>query len=300
MPAGNRNGYLRLVTEQTEHMKTGAPADEVIRANVSFYREAAPKYERYESWTFDPSFQRMLAADLDLIASHLGHVNGRRVKCLDCGGGTGNLSIRLLQRGWDVTVVDVSREMLEILEDKCAAQGLVPRIRNCSVEEFLETDDAHYDLISFASVLHHLHSYCGVVELAAPRLQPKGIFYSNFDPVPPKHRMMTQVFDSMDTLLAKLLFDPADVLPGIKRRVTKLVGRASLQHGRAIAGAGDLAEYHAKSGVDDAQIVDLLKHSGFAVLEHCRYTTGRTRASQEVNRWVGLLRSFKIIAQRRH
>jgi len=193
-----------LVSEDT---KTSVPVDQVIRANVAFYREVARKYDSYETCSFDPLFQRMLEADMEQIASFLSQVEGRPVRCLDCGGGTGNLSIKLLQRGWDVTVVDVSREMLDILEEKCRALELKPTIRAGSLEEFLETTDADYDLVSFGSVLHHLHSYQRVIQLAAQRLRPGGIFYSNFDPVPPEHTMAARLCGSVDILFAKLFFD---------------------------------------------------------------------------------------------
>lgn len=277
---------------------TLSPADEVIRANISFYREAAQKYDSYESWAFDPVLQYMLTGDVDLVASRLSHVDGC-VSCLDVGCGSGNISIKLLQRGWSVTVVDVSQEMLEILKDKCRTHGFAPTILNISVEEFLSTTDADYDLVSFGSVLHHTYSYHRVVELAARRVRPGGLFYSNCDPVPPQRRRAAQIFSSMDTLLARMLLDPGDVLPGIKRRFAKLLSKRDPRHGRVVWSAGDLAEYHARTGVDEEQVLGLLKENGFVILEHSRYPVGRTSVTQTVNRLFRLLENFKIIAQRR-
>jgi len=281
----------------SESRNTGAAADEVIRANISFYRDVARKYDSYESCTLDPFLQQMLDSDVERIGSLLSSVADRPINCLDCGGGTGNISIRLLRRGWDVTVVDVSREMLDIFEDRCRALGLTPKIHSIPLEEFLATDGADYDVISFGSVLHHLHSYLKVLEMALERMRPGGVLYTNFDPVPPKHAMLTEVFSSIDTLVAKLLLDREDVLPGIRRRAAKLFSKPGAAHDRVVVSAGDLAEYHVRSGVDDQRVVGLLKDRGLTVLDHTRYPVGRTGPVQRMNRLVGVLQNFKILAR---
>ena len=274
-----------------------AAADEVIGANISFYREVARKYDSYESCRFDPFLQQMLDSDVERIGSILSSAGTRPIKCLDCGGGTGNIAIRLLQRGWDVTVVDVSREMLDVLEHASRALGLAPAIHKISLEEFLSSDRSDYDVISFGSVLHHLHSYLDVLGMALQRMRPGGILYTNFDPVPPRYPRMSQLFDSIDTFVAKLAYDPGDVLPGIRRRAVKMLSKPRASHNRVVLSAGDLAEYHVRSGVDDERVLRLLKDRGFAVLEHSRYPVGRTGVLRRINRGIGVLQHFKILAR---
>lgn len=284
-----------MVNETGERQVTAA--DEVRHANVLFYREVAQKYDRYESCGVDPFLQSMLARDIESIGRTLPAVPNRPIRCLDCGGGTGNVSLRLLAQGWDVTVVDVSREMLDILEDRCRAAGLAPRVHHGSLEEFLAAAGPDYDVIAFGSVLHHLYSYWKALELARMRLRPGGILYTNFDLVPPRHRRLARSVDSVDTLFAKLGRDRRDVLPGMGRRLTKLASKRRATHERIVATPGDLAEYHVPSGVDDRGVVRFLSDAGLEILEHSRFPVGRTLPIRYLNRWLWVLQNFKIIAR---
>lgn len=269
----------------------------VIDANVAFYRQVADKYDRYETYLFDVNLQRNLEDDLDTISSYLAQW-GRTPSCLECGGGTGNLTLKMCARGWQVTVVDVSQKMLGLLQEKARSQGHFPAIIQDSIEQFLESTRQSYDLVAFSSVLHHLYSYSAVVERAIKHLRPGGIFYSNYDPVPPRIPLCSRAFNSFDIAVAKMLFDPGDVLPGIGRRLRKLFSRNDSMFRRAVASAGDLAEFHVRAGVDDKQILKLLQMGGFSIVKHQRFATGRTSAVRSLNKRLRFLESFKIIARR--
>jgi 2-polyprenyl-3-methyl-5-hydroxy-6-metoxy-1,4-benzoquinol methylase len=271
--------------------------DRVIGANVEFYRQFADKYESYEPYLFDKVLQKSLEDDLDKIGSYFAAL-GRAPSCLECGGGTGNLTLKMCARGWDVTVVDISEHMLDLLKEKALMRGYSPALVRSSIERFLETTDESFDLVAFSSVLHHLYSYASVVEQAASHVRPGGLFYSNWDPTIPRNRFWARAINSIDIAAAKLMLDPGDFLPGIWRRTRKLFRRHDSQFARPVVWAGDLAEYHAKTGVDDAQIVRLLQARGFPVIEHQRFAVGRTAVVRFVNERLRLLESFKIIARR--
>jgi 2-polyprenyl-3-methyl-5-hydroxy-6-metoxy-1,4-benzoquinol methylase len=269
----------------------------IIEANVDFYLQIAEKYDSYETYLFDPDLQQSLEDDLDMIGSHFSSL-GRTPSCLECGGGTGNLTLKMCARGWAVTVVDVSEKMLGLLQKKARAQGYSPNLIQGPIERFLEKASEPYDLVAFSSVLHHLYSYLCTVERASKQLSLGGIFYSNYDPLAPKRPFWARAFDSLDTTIAKVLFDPADVLPGIRRRLRKFVSRSDPEFGRAVASAGDVAEFHARTGVDDMQILQALQGNGFSIIKHQRFATGRTAVARFLNERLRLLESFKIIAQR--
>ena len=264
---------------------------------MAFYLQIAEKYDHYETYLFDPVLQLSLEDDLDKIGSYFVSL-GRTPSCLECGGGTGNLTLKMCARGWAVTVVDVSEKMLGLLQEKARAQGHSPTLLHGPIERFLRTTSGPYDLVAFSSVLHHLYSYLSVVESAAKLLRPGGIFYSNYDPLAPKSPFWARAFDSFDTAIAKVLFDPKDVLPGIFRRLRKLSSRRDPEFGRAVVSAGDLAEFYARTGVDDRQILQILQANGFSVVEHQRFATGRTNFTRSLNKRLRLLESFKMIARR--
>jgi ubiquinone/menaquinone biosynthesis C-methylase UbiE len=269
----------------------------VIAANVDFYRQIASKYDSYETYLFDPVLQQSLEDDLDKIGSYFLSL-GRAPTCLECGGGTGNLTLKMCARGWVVTVVDISEHMLDLLREKAHTKGYSPALVQSPIERFLETTPDSFDLVAFSSVLHHLYSYTSVVERAARRVRPGGLFYSNYDPAVPKRPTWTWMFDSLDIALAKLMFDPGDIVPGIGRRMRKLFSHADSSVGRKVVSSGDIAEYHVRTGMDDEQIIRLLQKSGFATVEHLRYATGRTAAIRFLNERLRFLESFKIIARR--
>ena len=269
----------------------------VTEANVRFYREIAAKYDRYEACVSDRDMQELLNRDLDRIGSLI-HEQGRRVDCLDCGAGSGNLTLKMLKRGWSVTVVDISPDMLALLETKASSQGYSPRLINDSIANFLTATNDRYDVVTFSSVLHHLYSYVPVVAQAADHLRLNGIFYSNFDPVISRHKALASAFEAFDTSLAKIIHDSSDFLPGILRRLRKVLIRPDAQHKRSVLGPGDLAEYHAKTGLDDLRIIELLERKGFVVHEHTRWTSGRTALARFINKRLRLMQSFTITAQR--
>jgi 2-polyprenyl-3-methyl-5-hydroxy-6-metoxy-1,4-benzoquinol methylase len=249
--------------EAEKFMNNRFAAAEVVQANVDFFREFAHKYDQYESPVFDPFFQQMLMDDLDRITANFEHTVTRPT-ALDCGGGTGNISLKLLERGWSVSVVDVSSDMLAVLNKKCQARKLNPSVVNQTLETYLAETSESFDLVCFGSVLHHLHSYLGVVSLATNRVRTGGFFYSNFDRVIPNWPFLADAVNSIDTFAAKIRYDPADVFPGILRRLKKLAMKPSTLHRRSVASLGDIADYHSETGVDDCQILNILSQEGFA------------------------------------
>jgi ubiquinone/menaquinone biosynthesis C-methylase UbiE len=276
---------------------SGTAEARIIAANRDFYRQIAEKYDRYESCVSNAHLQEMLETDMDKIHSRFTALK-RAPRCLDCGGGTGNLALKMLERGWDVTVVDVSDDMLDVLRGKADKKGFFPKLVSSPLEQFLSVTSGTFDLVAFNSVLHHLYSYARVAELAAARVRAGGFFYSNFDPIVPRWAAWTWAFDSLDIAVAKLMFDPNDILPGTARRIRKLLTRRDPSLGRSVVSAGDVAEYHVRSGVDDQQVMKILEKTGFAIIEHLRHATGRTKAIRFLNERLRLLEHFKIIARR--
>lgn len=269
----------------------------VIEANVDFYRQIAEKYDSYEPYLFDPALQQSLEDDVDKIGSYFTSL-GRAPSCLECGGGTGNLTLKMCARGWAVTVVDVSAKMLDLLQEKLRARNYSPTLIHSSIERFLETTCEPYDLVAFSSVLHHLYSYASVVKQLASRVRAGGLFYSNYDPIVPKHPFWTHLFASLDIALAKSVLDRRDVLPGIGRRIQKVFMPKDAVFDRAVLSAGDVAEYHAWAGVDDELILKILQTSGFSVVEHRRFGIGRTNFVRFLNQRLKLWQNFKVVARR--
>src|SRR6266567_1886395 len=124
-PMSNRNGFSETSSGSVPDRGTSGASraeDRIIAANVDFYCQIADKYDSYETYLFDPILQQSLEDDLDKIGSYFVSL-GRAPSCLECGGGTGNLTLKMCARGWTVTVVDVSDEMLALLKEKTRARA---------------------------------------------------------------------------------------------------------------------------------------------------------------------------------
>ncbi len=277
--------------------KGQSPEVEVIAANIEFYRDIARKYDEYESCVHNDNLQRMLRADLERMRGLLKSCAGN-VRCLDCGGGSGNLSLKMLEMGWDVTIVDVSSDMLALLEERARTKGYSPTLVNSSVESYVSSTTDMYDVVTFNSVLHHLFSYIDVIEKVSDHIRPGGLFYSNFDPVISNGLFLPKLLESLDTIMAKVFHDRSDFLPGIARRARKLFRKSNQLHKRAVASSGDLAEYHARSGVNDLRIIALLEERDFSIMEYERWTGGRTWLARSLNNRLRLMETFKILARR--
>lgn len=282
-------------------MSAGARAaqsvsEQVVLANKEFYRQIASKYDHYEYCASDAFFQGLIEEDLNIIEQGLSTHRGD-VRCLDCGGGTGNATLKMLRRGWNVTVVDVSSDMLDILREKARAAGKTAVFINDSIENYLASSQECFDVVSFSSVLHHLYAPVTVAARAAVRIDPGGFFYSVFDPVPPSSGFAAALFGSLDTLLAKVIYDRRDLLPGFMRRLKKMRTPENPENGRAVVSAGDLAEYHARKGIDDIQLAQMLERCGFEV-DRRRYPVGRTKLTRLLDSYLKVLLNFRILARR--
>jgi SAM-dependent methyltransferase len=187
--------------------------------------------------------------------------------------------------------------MLEVSKAKIKANGYAAEFVNDSIENFLSRNHDLFTVITFSSVLHHLYSPLEVVREVAAHVEPGGFFYSNFDPVLPSSRLLATCFYNLDTMLAKAFRDQKDLLPGIMRRIRKWKRKPDDAHNRIVASPGDLAEYHARSGLDDRLIVEVFEQQGFQVSRK-RYPVGRTKPMLWGNRWLRAMLNFRIMSQR--
>jgi 2-polyprenyl-3-methyl-5-hydroxy-6-metoxy-1,4-benzoquinol methylase len=103
-------------------------------------------------------------------------VDNNHRKALDFGAGTGNLTGKLLQMGYKVTAVDISKEMCEILRGKYDDFAGVGSLEICNTDiEGAGFDEKEFDLITCYSVLHHLPNYVDVIRRLSFFLKKGGV-----------------------------------------------------------------------------------------------------------------------------
>jgi ubiquinone/menaquinone biosynthesis C-methylase UbiE len=262
----------------------------VAEANRRLYAQIAERYDSSEDCVVDPRLRERLRDALAQAVALLS--DGARV--LDACGGSGNASLMLSEMGLSPLTVDLSPEMLAIYERKARAAGYAPRTEVAEIESFLRTGDEPFDMVVFSSALHHMDDYASVVELALDRLAPGGVLVTMFDPSPAGP--VARRFGRIDYVLHVLVHSPRRV----PRLVASRLGRHRHDHvPPAAAGpeVGALAERHAATGVDDADLVRRIVARGGRVLAHPRYTEARFALTRALLRLFRVKNSFSLIAR---
>jgi 2-polyprenyl-3-methyl-5-hydroxy-6-metoxy-1,4-benzoquinol methylase len=177
-------------------------SDKVKLANKFLHDREAPYYDilHGEIWNFYE--QLLIKKDIATIVK----IVGKPAHVLDVGCGTGNLSLKFLMLGSEVTALDISQEMLNVLRSK-VPKTLRKKIHFVcqDVDEFLLRERSYYDVICFSSVLHHLPDYLATTDLAISRLNPKGVVYIAHEPLPFERIRQNRVIEAVDGYLDYLL-----------------------------------------------------------------------------------------------
>ncbi|MBL9137438.1 MAG: class I SAM-dependent methyltransferase [Verrucomicrobiales bacterium] len=270
----------------------------VAEANRRFYARIADLYDRTESCVADHAAQVALEADLDQVLSHLSQPAGS-VRALDACGGSGNVALKLLNRGLDVTVADISRELLDILERKAAAVGRPAKTHCGEIAAFLESTDATFDLVVFSSALHHLQDIDRVLTLVFRRLRPGGLLFTLHDPTARRHQgRLTPFLLRAEYFAFKFFKQPGDVPAAALRKLRRAFGGRSGQSRLSDDNLGVVAEYHIRDGIDDLALVERLKQVGYQVVRHDRLHGARFALVQAVVSRIGQPTGFKLLLRK--
>lgn len=272
----------------------------VAEANRRFYAGIADLYDSTETCVTDPVAQAELESDLERILTLLGKP-APEIAALDACGGSGNVSLKLLRRGVQVTVADISAELLAILRRKAEAEDLRPDIHCGELSTFLREADRDFDLITFSSALHHLQDIEGVLRLALARLRPGGLLFTLHDPTArARQKTLTRAVLRAEYYAFKVFCQPGDLPAAVGRKLRRALGRKPIPSAGNIAKEqlGVLAEYHVARGIDDVALVERLQANGIEVVEHERFASARFPPVRWLVARLGDATSFKLLLRR--
>jgi ubiquinone/menaquinone biosynthesis C-methylase UbiE len=254
-------------------------------ANRLFYAQVADTYHQTEECVVSARLRRSLREALEHAVAQLPPAP----RVLDACGGSGNVSLPLLELGARPTTVDISPEMLSIYDREARRRGFGPDLCVGEIGDYLRENERTWDMIVFSSALHHLENYEEVIDLALDRLSPGGILLTIFDPT--LTGRLGRWLRRFDYLLHVVLRTPSRIPSSVMRRLFP----SAPSVGETI---GALAERHALQGVDDLALRQLFEARGLEVLVHDRLHEGRfliTRAASQLLREPS---AFRFVVRR--
>jgi 2-polyprenyl-3-methyl-5-hydroxy-6-metoxy-1,4-benzoquinol methylase len=233
----------------------------VVEANIAFYREEARRYADHRE---SDAFLDRYAARFDRHWHTIAPLLPPAPAALDCCAGHGLLTRLLSERGCRVTAVDVSPEMIGLLD----LDGV--ELVCDEIGSFLESTDARWDLIAFGSALHHLWDYGDVLRAAGRRVAPGGLLYVVGEPIR-QQGVAARGLRQAEIVARKVRRNPRDVPAAIRRRLQ--FERERQQPAVAPSGrtTGFYAEVHA-FGLDWQEVMRAL--DGLEILFVERANTG--------------------------
>jgi SAM-dependent methyltransferase len=152
-----------------------------IDRNIRIHDRVASKYEATHDEIFNPVEQTRLRAALERAKTAIANDPGR-LRALDFGCGSGNLTRHLLELGFEVVAVDVSPRFLELVERRFAAAPLT----TCRIDGkgLHNLDDGSFDLVATYSVLHHVPDYLAAVAEMARVTRAGGVLFVDHEHAP--------------------------------------------------------------------------------------------------------------------
>jgi S-adenosylmethionine-dependent methyltransferase len=108
----------------------------------------------------------------------LARFGNQRVRILDAGGGFGFFAQKLAALGHDVTLCDLSADMLELAKEQIVAKGLTERIRlvHCAIQDLPEHVDGTFDFVLCHAVVEWLADPKSTLMGLLHYLKPGGLF----------------------------------------------------------------------------------------------------------------------------
>lgn len=182
-------------------LKNTTLKEQIQQANVAFHRIEAKYFQMLHPEIYNIIEQRRLVKSLE-NASRL--VSSKGKKALDFGAGIGVITGKLLHMGYEVTAVDISKEMCEVLENKYAdfvRKGML-HIVNSGIED-VKLDHKEFDFITCYAVLHHLPDYEQTIRNVAFHLKNGGIIYLDHEvsPCQRSDQRISSIYYSLDRIL---------------------------------------------------------------------------------------------------
>jgi peptidoglycan-N-acetylglucosamine deacetylase len=138
-----------------------------------FYNDLAPTYDHEQ---FQTAVSISKRKEYELFSARLPELFAGAERVLEIGAGTGIFTIPIARHCREVIAVDISPNMLGLLEKKAAGEGVI-NIRTilCDVEK--SPPEGTFSVICAFASFEYIADLPGLLRRLAPHLEPGGVIY---------------------------------------------------------------------------------------------------------------------------
>jgi len=257
--------------------------EEVKRSNKELHDIEARYYDLLHPEIWNKYEQWQINRDINKISDL---VKQSKANVLDVGCGTGNLTIKFIELGYKVTALDISENMLKILDDKISS-SLKDNVNFVceDIDNYLLATDKMYDVICFSSVLHHLGNYFYTLDHAISRLKDGGIIYIVHEPLA-MHTNLVQNY-----VKRSLSFIDGHLYRRYLAKRSKYLKLPNLDY--------TISDIHSKDGLKVQQISTFLNDKGMEIIFRKQYANYKNGIVCLFGNFLYDVKEFKMIAQKR-
>jgi 2-polyprenyl-3-methyl-5-hydroxy-6-metoxy-1,4-benzoquinol methylase len=182
------------------------------------------------------------------------------VQAADVGAGTGICSLVFAALVCRVTAVDLSKEMLEVLQAKAQSVGSEANAVVADLGEFARHRQSTFDLVVGRGILHHIMHYQQAVRDCCRLVRKPGVVWFPSEPAERHGRRRPALSRAVATLDVAL-----NALRKATRRNTRryCIARKTSRWGKRTAEAERLAEVHAPCAMSLEVVRSTLRENGF-------------------------------------
>ncbi len=231
--------------------------NKIISANIDVHKKEAEFYDIIHTFGLNWYAQEVLKNDIQKIVRI---APGK--KACDLGCGTGNVTMKLLDAGCDVTVVELSKAMLSQLNKKINTRKKINTF--CmNIDEFLSATVDKYDIVIINATLHHMPDYLDTISMALNHLSDNGVLYimdgAHREKINKYYEFIRRCFLGLD-----------------KKLYTFFRGNREIIYNHGIDYT--YSDYHCNAagtnGLDVAKIKELIKEKGLKLIDFASYNIG--------------------------
>ncbi len=254
----------------------------IIQDNIRVHQIESKIYDKIHTEIFNWYEQKSSQKDIKKILSYLSE---KQSTVLDIGCGTGNILLKFAEVGCDVTGVDISPEMLEIVQEKADKNHLKVKLIHINVNDLLKNSSQKYDIVSMSSILHHLPDYIETLTRVTELVKSTGIIFITHEPLlvsERKYRLASKIINQLDSFYHYRF---------VMRNRVNTMGKIDYSY----------SDYHAEKGCDLDSIINCLQTNDF-VVKIAQKRSGNLKTGMLAwldNTFKFTSDQFKIIAQKK-